>query len=570
MVDEGGRTGARPDLNPVLAAIVGVIEGKQDPKTLDAIVNQAREELAALRPDIQRTISGLDSNVRESCAVQIGQLSQAFGLYEAGLDSIKRYLSDGQMNALTWGGEQVRRAEIQLNESLSRLRGAALLAMGPTDMPDYNLIHQLYERHKQGEPREGNFAAAIERMGQRAADALAQAQAQPVSDERDILAGAYQVHIEAIDTLRAYVREGREELLEKGMQETRSAMTAIRDLLPAIQMKMRCSGPTHAPMVNFVVNMASEVAAGTVGFAALQSALDQLKSHFEDSKTRFERIVRGPIESVLMREETGKIQEILTQQAAAIDLLYRFLRTQDVQLLGDGCQRLVEAQQRMEEAQKTFNDIAAREGKTLCIRCSHYNERDRRTCEKCGAVLLQASETAPTSTLNLSDDGSPRTAEEAVPVGENVQRIFSAVNQVVEGTIDLEQFSREVDWLEGVVEHYASKMGPRPPKVDPKTLPENEREAYRVLSPIADEVEAAFHDAVAFFREGLARYRQYAQDKDKDNLMEGTRSIWEGNKKLNLIQALNAEVQQKVRGEAAEPTVIEETAEPTQSDEMVG
>lgn len=541
---------AQPGRNPILVAIVSVVEQGQDPKILHDVIGKARAELASLRPEIQRTISGLDPNVREACTPQITQVTQAMTLYEGGLDTVKRYFSDGQIQSLTWGGELIRRADIQLHEAMFNLRNAALLAMGPTDIPDYNFIHKLYEMHKRGEvPRDGNFATAIERMWRQATSAVEQAERQPASAERDIVAQAYKVHVDACELLRGYVREGREELLEKGMQDLRTALKSIRDIIPAIQMRLRTSVPTRSPMVNFVINMATELSAGNVADQALRDALDQLKANFEDIRRQFESLAAGAVESVVLREEAARVRDALLLEEAAINQMYRFFDTRQAVLLGDGCQKLVEAMSRLEVAQKTFSEVADREIKTLCLRCGHYNERDRRTCEKCGARIIQSAEAGVASTVVVSEEPPP---EATLPVGENIRRLFTAVNQVIEEKITLNEFENEVAIFEDLVNQYADNVATRP-EVDLEAVPEENREQVELAAAIADQVETEFKDAVAFCRDGLARYHGYiAKGQNKNDLAEGTRSIWEANKKLNKVGELTAELQAKTKEKPAE------------------
>jgi hypothetical protein len=525
---------------------MAVINDGKDAAILHPVLERARAELDALREEVDGTIAGLAPGVREACGIQIGQVHQAMALYEGGLQTIGEYFRDGQVSTLARGGEHVRRANFQLNDGLFNLRNQALLAIGPTDIPDYNFIHQLYEKVKTGEiPRDGNFANAVYRTQQQGLLALRQVGQQPASPDRDLMAAAYQRHVEACNMLMAYVKEGREELLEKGMNDLREALTGIRDMIPAMQMKLRTAGPTFSPMANFVINMAMEVAAGRVGDQALKDALDQLRGNFQQLKRQFEGLARGHIESVLIQEEAQKVREALDLEAEAIDEFDRFFEVREGLMLGDACNALVDAMKRLDDAQKAFQEIADREGKILCLRCSHYNERDRRTCDKCGAMLLQAAETGVMSTMVVSEEQtSAPSGDENIPVGENVQRIFLAVNQVAENEISLEQFEAEVEWMDGVVEHYASTVGARP-QVKTDTLPAGQREQYEELSALSEQADAEFREAVEYFRDGLNRYRQFLGDQVKDYLVEGTRSIWEANKKLYYVQQMTAELRER-------------------------
>ena len=527
--------------NPILDAIMEVVNEGRDAAILRPVLDRAREELTALREEVGETVQGLQPKVREACMAQIEQVGQAMTLYEGGLTTLEQHFTDGETYTLVRGGELVRRASFLLNDGLFNLRNQALVAMGPTDIPDYNFVHHLYEKVKSGEiERDGNFFNAVDRAQKMASVALNQVSSQPASAERDMVANAYRRNVEACNLLLQYVKEGRPELLEKGIEDFRDTLTQVRDLIPQMQMRMRSAGPTANPMANFVINLAVELAAGNIPDHVLREALEQLKANFENLKRQFESVARGHIDSVLLQEEAAKVREALDLEQAAIDSYERFFESREGLLLGQGSNQLVDAIARLDAAQKAFTEIADREGKILCVRCSHYNERDRGTCGKCGAKLLQPAETSVMSTMEVSEQlSSARGGDENIPVGENIERIFAAVNQVAENEISLEDFEAELAWMEGVVEHYASSVGAKP-QIKPDTVPADQREQAEEVSAINQQVDAQFREAVEYFREGLARYRRFLDDQEKDHLVEGTRSVWEANKRLHAVQQMTA------------------------------
>lgn len=527
--------------NPILDAIMEVVNEGRDASVLRPVLQRASEELIALRAEVDETVQGLQPKVREACTSQIQQVSQAMTLYGGGLTTIEQHFTDRETYTLVRGGELVRRASFLLNDGLFNLRNQALVAMGPTDIPDYNFIHHLYEKVKSGEiERDGNFFNAVDRAQKMARIASNQVSSQPASPERDLVRDAYQRNVSACDMMLVYVKEGRSELLEKGIEDFRESLTHIRDLIPQMQMRMRTAGPTPNPIANFLINLTVEFAAGNIPEQFLRDALDQLKANYETLKRQFESVARGHIDSVLIQEEADKVRAALALEEAAIDSYERFFEVREGLLLGQASNQLVEAMTQLDAAQKAFTDIADREGKILCVRCSHYNERDRGICGKCGAKLLQAVETSVMSTMEVSEQlSSARGDDQNIPVGENIERIFAAVNRVAENELTLEEFEAELAWMESVVDHYASTVGAQPP-VKTDSLSADQREQAAEVSAINEQVDAQFREAVEYFREGLARYRCFLDDQEKDHLVEGTRSVWEANKRLYAVQQLSA------------------------------
>lgn len=554
MADATGTEQASRLRNPILDAIVAVLNEGKDASLIQKALEQGRSELGELKAELHGTIEGLEAHVRQAVAPQIQQTEDALGVYEGGLDLMHEFLQTRVSQTLMRGGEWVRRGNIQVNEALYSLRNGALVAMGPTDIPDFNFLHRLYTKVKKGDaPRDANFKMGVERLHENAVMAQRQATALPPSADRDLVLATYRRHVEGLDMLVRFIQNGDEGLLEKGMEEVRKGFEAIREMIPAMHMKQRTQGPTKSPVANFALHLAMELAAGQVSDGAFKDALDQLKGSYEATRREFEATARSHTDSVLLTEEAHKVREALEEEGAAIDMFYRFFDVREGLMLGAASTRLKEAVDRLNESYKTFMEIAEREGKTLCFKCHHYNERDRRTCEKCGAMLIQQAETSVQSTFAVqvgADEGLPSPeSEQQVPLYENIARIFDAVNKVTDGQITLEEFQAEIDWMESMVETHANAYTSRP-VVKADTVPGEQREAFDELSAATEKAEQDFQEAVAQMREGVSQFRQYMEDGEKDHLVEGTRAVWVANGKLHEVQVAMAPLKDKAMSQA--------------------
>jgi len=538
---------AQQDRNPILEAIVKVVEHGESPAALQELVSRARAEMAVLRQEVQSNFDGLDAHVQSACANDFEQVNLSLNVYEDGLVLIELFFQDNNINTLTRGGESVRRGNHLVNEMLLNFRNNALAAMGPTNIPDYNLLHSHYLRVQRGEARDRGFANLVDRFWNQCGIAGEEVFGQPPSEVRDTLLALYRRHFEALKLLKKYVEEGREELLEKGMVDVRETFTELRDTLPQMQMKLRSGVPTRMPVVNFVINMAVEVAGGRMGDKVLQDALEQLRDLYNSMNRQFESVARGHIDSVLISEEAQKVRAAFEEMSTAIGYLDRYFDERRAELLLAGSNALVAAADQLHRSYETFQEIADREGKTLCVKCSHYNEKSRRTCEKCGAMLLQAAETGVASTFQYQVGDAP--AEGAggdgeIPMPDNVRRIFEAVNKVAEAEISLEDFATEIAWLEGVVEEHSHAY--TRPVINIDTVPAEKKEEVRRLMALNLEAERELQEGADSFRRGLALYRQFIDDANKDNLTEGTRIIWEGARLLHSVQQKMAPLKEHV------------------------
>lgn len=530
--------------NPILVAVVGVLEQGWDPSILRDVVERSRTELVSLWDEVEATAAGLAPSVQSASAPQVAAIAQAIAVYGNGLALIEQYLGDGQAITLSRGAEFVRRASIQLDQGLADLRNAALAAMGPSDMPDYNALHRVYARHVElGVDADDVMARAVERMSDQADTSISQAQELPASPERETLLTHYKNHLRACQVLLGHVKAGRLDLLERAMRDLEQALLAVRDAIPRIRMSLRTASPTRSPMVNYVIAMVGDLVRGNVTDQALRDALDQLDASFQVTRRQFEGIASSYSGSATMQEEAERVLEAFALEETAIQQLYTFFESRDGVLLGDSCRKLEDAMRQLDTSQASFMALAEREGKIPCMRCGVYNEGDHRRCSSCGGALIQSSESLPSSTFQFVEHPDAARVATDAPVGENVGILLVAVNRVAEGAISPEEFEREITRFEGTLEAHANP--PRNyPLVQVESLPADQRARYEQALDACVRADDEFREGLDQLRLGLQLYRAFLADPQTIHLEEGTRHIWEGNGKMHEVQQISRTVRE--------------------------
>lgn len=522
--------------NQLIDLILGVVERNQPADELRAALTAAHQSLVSLRQETSEQYQSQTEMVAQICKHPFERVQQAIEVYQRALSTTEEYFSDHQALTLIRGSESIRRARYLLDQALMDFRNIMLTAMGPSIVPDFNLLHMHYTRWESGQTAAiGALQSVLDRFIHSCAQAGNEAWEAPDSEVRDEMVALYGKHLKGLQQARTAVSEGQLEAFKAALDGLANTFDDLRTTLPTMQVKLRSLGPTKMPVANYVLQIAMEVAAGRMGDGPLRDALAQLRENRQNLQRQLDTIARGRIDSVLVTEEADKVRQALVDQDAAMNGIERFFDLRQVPALGAACSALADAVERLHTSYETFQQIAEREGKTLCVRCQHYNENQRRNCTKCGAPLLVPAETGAVSTFQIHVGDATSNGAADIPVPDNVAHLFEAVNQVAEGQISHEEFEAVVAWMEETVETHAHSYGAIP-VIKPELVPAKDRERVEQILEMTRHAEVELHEAADLYRKGLARMRRYLDDTDKAHLVEACKIIWAGTHKIHAIQ----------------------------------
>jgi hypothetical protein len=279
-------------------------------------------------------------------------------------------------------------------------------------------------------------------------------------------------------------------------------------------------------------------------------ALKALEEEFNNTKMQFEAVKRHPTDSALLKEEIPNAEIALKAFENGLMDFYHFLEIRDTLLIEQATVKLEDASTKIKNCSEVFQSIAEREGKTPCIRCSHYNPPERKTCENCGAVLPVTGDSSAGRTFELEEhtETAEEKQQEENVMTENIYKLFDAANKVSEGQISMEEFKETVDWMEQLVIEGRKAYGPVP-SINIDTLKDDMKEQAIQVRDMLDEAKEVFKEGADDLFAGLSFFRQYIQQGDKNNLVLGVQIIWQGVGKLQKVQKAT-EVLKRAQDEA--------------------
>lgn len=527
----------------LLDTCLDVLEERKDEQALLEVLNIARKELREMQQEFEQTVSEQPQNIQQECQKEVIYAQECFKSYHDSIDEIELYFKTHDKFDIVRGAEKVRSATGCLNTAFLNFRNRALIAMGPTDIPILNLVLDTYEKLKKAEEDEieaysEKLFHIIQRENAIVHRAFPEFAKENLLPEEELLKKAYENHQAACFAIRDNLKDPGGDGMAKAIEEYSQAARNIKELIPAVNLKRMTQMPTTSPQTNLVINLAKTILSGTGTEEMFLEALKALEEDFNNTKMQFEAIKRHPTDSALLAEELPNAEKALSAFESGITDFYRFLEVRDTLLIEQASRKLEEATKQIKKCGEVFQSIAEREGKTPCIRCSHYNPPERKTCEECGAVLPVSAETPSSQTFELGEQAeslSEQQQEEEIIMTENIYKLFEAVNKVSEGQITVEEFKEIVDWMEQLVIEGRKAYAPLP-HVNIDNIKEDYKEHALNLIELLEETKEMFGEGADDLLTGLTFFRQYIQQGDKNNLVMGVQIIWQGVGKLQKVQ----------------------------------
>ncbi len=435
---------------------------------------------------------------------------------EEGLGHLTEFTQTGERRALLAGGAQIDRAAFQLNQAVLDFRNGILAAEGPTDIPNLNLFLRLHEEWKE-EGEEDHFLSVVHEERFHTLAQIQDLEKEPDLVEVRSLVDAYEDHLRCMNRLAQALEAARPDQVDAEIEHCRKTFQWVGELIPATVMALRGHGKTPFPDINMLVKLSQQMAEAKLSDRAFLDALESVAQSFGETRQKLSYNPPSGEDSVLLKEEYQRANRAFDLMEVALDELFAFIETRNLGLLKLGACRLEEAALALHQAHLGLQTVADREGKTPCIRCSHYNPQERSHCESCGSALPVMPGRA-TSTFEHAE--GPQSQADAMVVTANLLKVYEAVNRVSEGEISLEEFGEVLDWFENMVE------------VNYHNVPALEGEGHEEVVVVIDGL---FEEAVALYRQGLECFRGFAEDGLKAGLRNGVVKFDQATRNLEKI-----------------------------------
>lgn len=532
-----------PPPSPLQEICEELLEGRGSLEQLKSTIGETRKSLLEMEKDFEQVTRGMTPEILQASREGIKDASNAFQEYLEALKKIEQYLQGQEASILTSGVEMLKRSSLHLEQAFFFVRQSGLAAMGPTRVPGINLVIQTAERLSAGEAVQALLRDQVERevMAVRETRRQIEEEAQPYGVQD--LASSYDLYEDGLQMVSEAAATGNLELLRKSVLALTRAGHSLVETTTAFDLQRLTLSPTASRQVNLVINLARDLLAGKTDSRMFWKALAALRADLERMKFQCDTLLRSPASSGTLDEERKRVSPLLEEYEAAITSLYSFFETEDPATLESACLKVQELTGQLEELWKGFEDLAEKEVRVRCIRCGHYSSRERKTCEKCSAILPIPVE-EERSGVNIEEGGVLRPSWEGreVNMTHHIHTLFEAARQAAEDQISQEEFARTVSWMENLVLE-ARKFAFPPPSVTPEGEPGTEafQEEEQQLLKLKGALEAAsqeYQEGLQEILTGLSFFQQFLSGGDKGNLQSGMQVIWQGVGKLQKVQEI--------------------------------
>lgn len=512
--------------------VADVINGKANPAELEVALVIARQSLDQLEAEWEQSADEFTPEQREAVGDVSSQIQGLFDTFLTGLDLLGNALSTNNTDELFRGGELIRRCSHQLDLMFSMYRNLALVAQGPTDIPNLNLLINTLNSARSGKiPMEG-FRNAVNQERLLTLKALDDLEGNQKTSEYEALKRAFDDHLRCMNRLAKAVEAQDEGAVDVEMKKADSTFKLLQELIPLASLRSRTDGPTRSQLANLVINLAYGVAQGQVHQDVLLEHVNQLKKDIAPLAGAVQSA--PPVASVMIEQETKRALDALKGYQDAFKGFDAFFATRDVLALQGAALGLQEAANELNECWNKLQELADQEGKVACLRCSFYNTPDRRQCGKCGASLpILADKSTSTSTFSVESASEINKSVEAPVESANLNRIYKAVDDLGYKRITKAEFLPELEWFENLIDSQERAL-PDAPATNLEGLEGEEREEALKRAELVRETEQAFHGGIELWRQAVDTWMNYLETGERERrlLDEGKELCDEGARML--------------------------------------
>ena len=514
--------------------IKAVLEKRAPNEELAKVLQSSRQGLDEQINDFQATVQGMSVEMREKVATLVNGAEEVFGFLETALQEIATYLENGDENLLFNAGSVVRRATEQLNYIFDELRNFVLAVSGPTAIPNLNLMIRALEAYTPDKDAKGErlkeFAHGERIMALQSLDALENSAQTP---ELAALKDVWDSHLRCMNRMFAGIEKGDKAVVNKEMENAKISFARLHERIPSAIISQRVDGPTPSEQVNLALSLAKDVGAQLLGDGPLVEALGIIHLSAEETAAGLDQLLESGVESVMLREAMDRALQAIEYQQEALQEFTEFFTSRLDVTLRSARRKLEESTIQLSAALDNLSELAEREGKVACMRCGHFNPGGRNNCEKCNTPLPNLGQAASSTFEHAEENvGEPITDPQQPILTSNLVRLYTAVNQIFDGSIDGDKFLSEVEWYQGVIDKNSEYDITEPHW---EALSEDERAAEEEGFKAMQDAQELFAQGVEEMNEALERMRGYLESEAREDLEDALRLMDAGARKVAAV-----------------------------------
>lgn len=512
----------------IIVKIAGWSEGKLTDEQLLEALDLARPDMLAHRQGFQEVVEEMTEPQREHCGELNRHIFALIDMILASLDEVAEGLKTQDRGLVFGAGDIIARNSAELNRAFIEVRNMALTALGPTEIPNWNLLLARRDDYLEnpGDPARKLWMEAIDSERILVLEALGDLRKEQNLPEVETLINCFRGHLTALNSLAEVLEaDGPDGDYDEIFEELEKGFLELKDLVPLVGMKLRIQGDTDYPDLNYLIKMMEDVAQGNIADGPLLDALESVDEIFGKSREEFQKVA-GQMDSARANDEIDAILETYEHFDDAMEAIYNFLEQRDRAWLVEGKGCLLEFAKLYAQHHKQLREVEEQQGKVLCPMCSTPNESTRTRCANCGGPLPQNVAAATTSTFETVEKTESADAGGAF-VTANIEKLYIAINQVAAGETGHEEFLEAVGRFEQQVEANVGNLPAEPELSDPSKQDQVEK------------VYDAFESGVEKLRDAIDLLRSFPEKNDQEVLAQAVLLVDEGAK---LVHAAGAAV----------------------------
>lgn len=504
----------------IIAKIADWSQGQLTDEQLLEALEGSKPDLENHRNGFQQVVADFTEQQQEHCQDVVEFCFLMFDQIADALEQCAQAIEEENKSGVFFNGDVIARNSHQLNLAQVELRNRALLALGPTEIPNFNLLLMRRDDFL-AEPNDNTallFSEAIDSERIVVRQALEALSHEPDLTEVSTLVNAFKGHMSTLNSLADTLAEdGEEGDYESLFLQLGVSFPELQKLVPLVQMKLRGTGETDFPDINNLIKLIEDVAQGNLGDAMLLEATEAAEESFGKTKEQL-TLIQGKLESALANDELAAAIESFEEFEEGIEAIYKFLEERDRIWLQEAKGCLLDFGKLYAAHQAKLKEIEEQQGQLLCPMCSTPNDTTRSRCAKCGGPLPQNVAATAVSTFESREQAGLENKENTPLVTANIEKLYIAVNEVAAGNIDHETFLQAVEQFEGSIEAGANSLPQEPESKD--------AEHNRVVEKLYE----AFDRGVDTLRGAMELMRSYPESRDEQVLAKAVQMVDEGAK----------------------------------------
>ena len=496
-------------------------EGSLDDETLLRAFDSAQESIRGHQEGFGLSVEALEPKQSDHCEPLIDFAMQLLDDLNDHVEQGRLAINQGQRNALFIAGDQIRRDSFQLNQAFLEFRNQALLSLGPTGIPNLNLLLSLQKKFQENPSAtaKAQLIKALETEILMNQASLERAEAE--DPDIDLLPTLKRVFEEQQSCLKGFVAAlQRDEDIDffPYILELQATYSEIQRLLPSIARSQQVKGETDFSDLNLLIRLLRDVSAGAVGDEPLIEVLESVEESFPKFLEVLEKR-QSSESSALVKDEIDKALDSFADFEEGIESVYGFFESRDVSALSVAQEHFLGFASVLSEALANIGSPSQSESQDTCLMCGAPKQPGAVRCPKCRAPIISLAQ-SPTSQVVAQESAPPSPQEnESLLVTEQLARVYGAVDKIAADRMGDEEFLAEIHRFENHMKTSLDDLPPLAERPDPNTQRQYEH----------------FQAAIMNIGSGTNLLKKFVAERDQDLLKEGVLSIDRGARVLSRL-----------------------------------